>query len=82
MTRTLIILLLTITTTVPTTPQPQTVSLAERRRLANETKAMFAHAWDAYMKHAFPSDVLAPNGCVGEDGWGGITLTLLDTLDT
>ena len=43
---------------------------------------MFSHAYDAYMASAFPADVLAPASCQGEDEWGGIALTLLDTLDT
>ena len=43
---------------------------------------MFTHAWDAYTSSAWGSDVLAPISCQGEDGWGGIALTLLDTLDT
>ena len=42
---------------------------------------MFSHAWDNYMASAFPADVLAPISCTGEDEWGGIALTLLDTLD-
>ena len=58
------------------------VSLAERRSLREDVRAMFSHAYDAYMASAFPADVLEPVGCVGADGWGGITLTLLDTLDT
>ena len=43
---------------------------------------MFTHAWDAYAHNGWGSDVLAPISCQGEDGWGGISLTLLDTLDT
>ena len=34
------------------------------------------------MEHAFPHDVLLPESCEGADAWGGITLTVLDTLDT
>ena len=43
---------------------------------------MFTHAYDNYMAHAFPADVLEPVQCRGGDNWGGISLTLLDTLDT
>ena len=43
---------------------------------------MFSHAYDSYLDNAWGTDVLAPITCKGEDGWGGIALTLLDTLDS
>jgi hypothetical protein len=62
--------------------QSGTVSLAERRALREEVRNMFTFAYDHYMTSAFPADALTPVACAGEDNWGGITLTLLDTLDT
>lgn len=58
------------------------VSVAERRYLREQVRSMFVHAYDSYLAHGWASDVLAPISCQGEDGWGGIALTLLDTLDT
>ena len=58
------------------------VSVAERRYYREEVRSMFMHAYDSYSAHGWASDVLAPISCQGEDGWGGIALTLLDTLDT
>lgn len=55
---------------------------AERVALREEVRDLFTHAWDQYMAHAFPRDVLLPLSCKGADSWGGITLTVLDTLDT
>ena len=44
-------------------------------------RELFTHGYDAYMQHAFPHDVLQPLSCRGANGWGNITLTLIDTLD-
>ena len=54
----------------------------ERRALREEVRDLFTHAWDNYMEHAFPMDVLLPMSCKGSDGWGGMSMTVLDTLDT
>lgn len=43
---------------------------------------MFYHGYDAYMRHAFPRDELAPLSCSGKDTWGPYALTLVDCLDT
>ncbi|XP_023521335.1 alpha-mannosidase I MNS4-like [Cucurbita pepo subsp. pepo] len=43
---------------------------------------MFYHAFNGYMKHAFPLDELRPLSCEGEDSLGGYALTLIDSLDT
>lgn len=50
--------------------------------MREEVRAAFFHAYDNYMESAFPKDVLNPLSCTGEDQWGGVTMTLLDTLDT
>ena len=55
---------------------------AERRALREDVRALFSHGYDHYMAHAFPHDSLQPLSCRGEDNWGGISMTLLDTLDT
>ncbi|KAF0919130.1 hypothetical protein E2562_028436, partial [Oryza meyeriana var. granulata] len=57
------------------------VTPAEARRLRDEVKDMFYHAFDGYMQHAFPLDELRPLSCQGEDSLGGYALTLIDSLD-
>lgn len=49
--------------------------------LLHKTEHMFSHAFDSYMTHAFPYDELQPLSCKGEDTFGGLTLSLIDTLD-
>lgn len=41
---------------------------------------MFYHAFDGYMKHAFPRDELKPLSCGGEDTLGGYALTLVRSV--
>jgi len=66
-----------------------------RLELLQETKDMFYHGYDNYMKHAFPLDELNPLDCNGRgpdyenpdnininDVLGDYSLTLVDTLDT
>lgn len=43
---------------------------------------MFSHAYDSYLKYAFPYDELRPLSCDGVDTWGSYSLTLIDALDT
>ncbi|KAJ9536984.1 hypothetical protein OSB04_029717 [Centaurea solstitialis] len=58
------------------------VTFQEAKHLRNEVSGMFYHAFDGYMKHAFPRDELKPLSCEGEDTLGGYALTLIDSLDT
>lgn len=43
---------------------------------------MFHHAYDGYLKYAYPYDELRPLSCDGVDTWGSYSLTLIDALDT
>ncbi|KAK8401751.1 hypothetical protein O3P69_001103 [Scylla paramamosain] len=52
------------------------------RRLREEVRGMFYHAYDGYMRHAYPYDELRPLSCDGHDTWGSYSLTLIDALDT
>lgn len=65
------------------------------RYLQNETQALFDHAWQSYMKHAFPFDEITPISCeplgpdfdnyentVRNDARGNISLMVLDNIDT
>ncbi|XP_053384353.1 ER degradation-enhancing alpha-mannosidase-like protein 2 isoform X2 [Mercenaria mercenaria] len=42
---------------------------------------MFHHAYDGYIRHAYPYDELRPLTCDGHDTWGSYSLTLIDALD-
>lgn len=41
---------------------------------------MFYHAFNGYMRHAFPLDELRPLSCEGEDSLGGYALTLVSSF--
>jgi len=47
-----------------------------------KVKQMFYHAYDSYIKYAYPYDELQPLTCTGRDTWGSYSLTLIDSLDT
>lgn len=51
-------------------------------RLREEVREMFQHAYDSYLKYAYPYDELRPLSCDGVDTWGSYSLTLIDALDT
>ncbi|XP_044728045.1 ER degradation-enhancing alpha-mannosidase-like protein 2 [Chrysoperla carnea] len=50
--------------------------------LREEVREMFQHAYDSYLKYAYPYDELRPLSCDGVDTWGSYSLTLIDALDT
>ncbi|VDK81154.1 unnamed protein product [Litomosoides sigmodontis] len=52
------------------------------RCLKDKVKAMFYHAYNSYLFHAYPLDELKPLSCSGVDTWGSFSLTLIDSLDT
>lgn len=43
---------------------------------------MFHHAFTSYLTYAHPLDELCPLSCTGKDTFGGLSLSLIDTLDT
>ena len=72
---------------------PETFDEQRLEELRDEVLAMFEHAFDSYMKNAYPWDELKPLSCSGrrwdqrergtlDDSLGGYALTLVDTLDT
>ncbi|VVC91687.1 unnamed protein product [Leptidea sinapis] len=50
-------------------------------KLREEVREMFQHAYDSYLKYAYPYDELRPLSCDGMDTWGSYSLTLIDALD-
>lgn len=55
-------------------------TLARSRRVYVQRAMQFA--WQGYTKYAFGYDELKPQSAVGENGWGGQGITLVDALDT
>ncbi|KAG4081287.1 glycoside hydrolase [Neocallimastix lanati (nom. inval.)] len=71
------------------------MTLKRKNELKEKTKQMIYHAFNGYMKYAFPMDELYPLTCKGRtrdyanpdnyginDVLGNYTLTLIDSLDT
>ncbi|VDP55615.1 unnamed protein product [Schistosoma mattheei] len=48
----------------------------------DRVRKIFYHAYDNYLKYAYPLDELRPLSCDGHDTWGSFSLTLVDALDT
>ncbi|CAF1600045.1 unnamed protein product [Adineta ricciae] len=48
----------------------------------SRVKQMFYHAYDSYLKFAYPYDELRPLTCDGYDTWGSYSLSLVDAIDT
>ena len=52
------------------------------RTRAKLVVAAMRHAWAGYKAHAWGADALLPRSGGREDNWGGMGMTLLDSLDT
>jgi len=48
----------------------------------NAVKEAFVHAWKGYMTYAYPRDELLPVSKQGSNTFGGIGLTIIDSIDT
>lgn len=59
-----------------------TMTALELSELRNSTVQLFRHAFGSYMAHAFPMDELLPLSCKGTNSFGGVSVTLIDSLDT
>ncbi|CAF3863708.1 unnamed protein product [Adineta steineri] len=57
-------------------------SKQKRLYYKNRVKQMFHHAYDSYLKYAYPYDELRPLTCDGYDTWGSYSLSLVDAIDT
>ncbi|XP_066147038.1 ER degradation-enhancing alpha-mannosidase-like protein 2 [Euwallacea fornicatus] len=60
----------------------RTYTKTDLNNLRDEAKEMFYHAYDSYLKYAYPYDELRPVSCDGIDTYGSYSLTLIDALDT
>jgi len=60
----------------------ESVEAVDSVAVRTKIHGMFTHAYDSYMKYAYPQDELLPLSCSGHDTWGSYSLTLIDGLDT
>nr|XP_023022341.1 ER degradation-enhancing alpha-mannosidase-like protein 2 [Leptinotarsa decemlineata] len=60
----------------------RTYTKDDLNKLREEVREMFYHAYDSYLKYAYPYDELRPLSCDGMDTYGSYSLTLIDALDT
>jgi mannosyl-oligosaccharide alpha-1,2-mannosidase len=62
----------------------QALSLADRKwqPMSEEVRDAFLHAWRGYRKYAWGKDELQPLSKSGRDSFGGIGMTILDSLTT
>ncbi|CAB9517990.1 oligosaccharide 1,2-alpha-mannosidase [Seminavis robusta] len=66
---------------IPKSIQDQSDALARQRR--RHVKAAMEFAWNkGYVRHAFGMDEVKPVSKMGDNNWGGIAVTMVDTLDT
>lgn len=59
-----------------------TIDAAESEALQRQVASMFDYSFSNYMTHAFPKDELRPLSCGGVNTFGGLSMTLIDTLDS
>ncbi|CAB1115373.1 unnamed protein product [Ectocarpus sp. CCAP 1310/34] len=64
------------------TPQSKEESDRKGRERAAKVKEAMQHAWKGYEQHAWGADELAPRAKKGKQPWGGMGVTLVDSLDT
>jgi len=52
------------------------------KKRAEAVKNAMRHCWNGYKQHAWGYDELKPQSGRGQNNWGGMGVTLLDSLDT
>ncbi|PAA63337.1 hypothetical protein BOX15_Mlig000468g1 [Macrostomum lignano] len=61
---------------------PRALPKHDLGELRDRVQSMFYHAYNGYMRYAYPRDELRPLSCTGADTWGAYSLTLVDALDS
>ena len=64
------------------TKEMRTESDREARVRRESVKQGMQHAWKGYKKYAWGRDEVKPISNKGQDNWGGMGVTLVDSLDT
>eukprot|EP00903_Cladosiphon_okamuranus_P020635 g18945.t1 len=68
--------------TTPVTDEMRAKSDRVGRERAIKVKEAMQHAWKGYRDYAWGADELAPRGKKPKESWGGMGVTLVDSLDT
>eukprot|EP00607_Mallomonas_marina_P010390 CAMPEP_0182422000 /NCGR_PEP_ID=MMETSP1167-20130531/7594_1 /TAXON_ID=2988 /ORGANISM="Mallomonas Sp, Strain CCMP3275" /LENGTH=874 /DNA_ID=CAMNT_0024599693 /DNA_START=38 /DNA_END=2662 /DNA_ORIENTATION=+ len=63
-------------------PQEQIKSDELGKVRKDKIKEAMQHAWSGYKKYAWGKDEVKPKSHSGQDNWGGMGVTLVDSLDT
>ena len=63
-------------------PQDPQVDKALARVRRERVKVAMKRAWDAYHAHAWGKDTVMPLSKTGSNRWGGMAMTMLDSLST
>lgn len=66
----------------PVTEEMKTESDVKGKEWAEAVKGAMKRTWSAYTKYAWGRDELLPISRNGKDNWGGMGITLVDSLDT
>ncbi|XP_066289002.1 ER degradation-enhancing alpha-mannosidase-like protein 2 isoform X2 [Branchiostoma lanceolatum] len=76
-----VVVIIFVLHTLKTVPG-QVMTVEEVHEYREQVRSMFQHAYDGYLRYAYPYDELQPLTCDGTDTWGSYSLTLIDALDT
>eukprot|EP00736_Rhodelphis_marinus_P013413 Rmarinus@m.26881 len=63
-------------------PQPSKFDAQRIQSLREEVKDMFYEGYNGYLEHGLPFDELQPITCDGTNRFGGISVTMIDALDS
>lgn len=66
----------------PVTEEMKKASDIEGRQRREKVKDGMKHAWTGYKTYAWGRDEVLPLSKRGQDNWGGMGVTLVDSLDT
>ena len=67
---------------VQVTSEMKVISDAKARERRERVRGAIRHAWAGYEKYAYGFDELLPISEHGQNNWGGLGVTLIDSLDT
>ncbi|CAI5961690.1 unnamed protein product [Closterium sp. NIES-65] len=62
--------------------ESSTLSEVNVTAMRHQVEEMFYHAYDGYKRFAFPQDELKPLSCSGSNPYGGMAMTLMESLGT
>eukprot|EP01126_Amoeba_proteus_P023409 TRINITY_DN2352_c0_g1_i20.p1 TRINITY_DN2352_c0_g1~~TRINITY_DN2352_c0_g1_i20.p1 ORF type:complete len:606 (+),score=123.99 TRINITY_DN2352_c0_g1_i20:1182-2999(+) len=66
----------------PAEKNNSTQDTVEAKEMQEAVKKAFLHTWNGYVTYAWGSDEIRPVSKVGSSGWGGLGMTIIDSIDT